>query len=96
MNISVGDLVIFKYERKDPEAKIGLVLKKEIRAMPQYTAINPFNCDGPFPSSVNPIMQEVLSCYCLWTSKKKRSRRWWAPITSLTLVERGRGGTSDA
>jgi hypothetical protein len=96
MNISVGDLVIFKYERKDPEAKIGLVLKKEIRAMPQYTAINPFNCDGPFPSSVNPIMQEVLSCYCLWTSKKKYSRRWWAPITSLTLVEGPRGGSVDA
>ena len=40
MSIKIGDLVIFKYQRKNPNCKIGLVIKKEMRAMQPYGSWN--------------------------------------------------------
>lgn len=87
MDINIGDLVIFKYERKNPKAKVGLVLRKEVRAMPRYAGY-PSEYHGRMP--VDPLIEEVMSCYCLWTHTVSDShRKWWVPVTSLTLVKEG-------
>ena len=83
VNIDVGDLVVFKYEQKKP-VKVGLVLKKELRAMPRY-AMGPHGVDGAF---ADPLLTEVMSCYCLWTTKKdSKYRKWWVPITNIVPIK---------
>jgi hypothetical protein len=79
--------VVFKYEQKNPNAKVGLVLKKGVRVMPRYASIDR-TCGGDFPSRLDPLVQEVMSCYCLWASTGKY-KKWWVPVTNLTLVNRG-------
>jgi hypothetical protein len=78
-NINIGDLVVFKYEQKKP-AKVGLVLKKEVRAMPRY-GMGPYGGDGAF---ADPLLTEIMSCYCLWTAS---NRKWWVPVTNITLIK---------
>ena len=91
MNINVGDLVIFKYERANPKAKLGLVLKKEMRAMPRY-AMGAHGADGAF---ADPLVEETMSCYCLWThTSSKAHSRWWVPIANLKLA--AKEGKDDA
>jgi|7_EtaG_2_1085326.scaffolds.fasta_scaffold01506_5 hypothetical protein len=91
MNINVGDLVIFSYQRKDSKAKVGLVLKKEIRPMPRYAGVpKTDNLGRPMP--LDPLTDDVMSCYCLWTHTEHKhtySKKWWVPIASLTLVIKG-------
>jgi len=82
VNINIGDLVVFKYEQKNPN-KFGLVLKKEMRAMPRY-AMGAHGADGAF---VDPLVEETMSCYCLWTTDKKH-KKWWVPSRNLTLVKK--------
>ena len=82
-NINIGDLVVFKYEEKKPN-KVGLVLKKEVRAMPRY-AMGPYGTEGAF---ADPMIEEVMSCYCLWTTKKQY-RKWCVPVGNLTLIKKG-------
>lgn len=88
MNINIGDLVIFKYEQKNPRAKVGLVLKKEVRAMPRYAGYSPQRHGREDP--LDPLVEEVMSCYCLWTHTiEPTHRKWWVPVTNLTLVTEG-------
>ena len=89
MNINIGDLVIFKYEQKNPKAKVGLVLKKEMRAMPRYAGY-PNERHGR-ETPVDPLVEEVMSCYCLWThTVSPIHRKWWVPVTNLiTLAPEG-------
>jgi len=82
VNINIGDLVVFKYEEKQPN-KVGLVLKKEMRAMPRY-AMGAHGADGAF---ANPLVEETMSCYCLWTTDKQY-RKWWVPVRNLTLIKK--------
>lgn len=86
MNINVGDLVIFKYERKNPKAKVGLVLKKEFRAMPRYAGYaTRDNLGRDIP--VDPLMEEQMCCFCLWTHTVSKSHnKWWVPVANLKLV----------
>lgn len=92
MSIKIGDLVIFKYQRKNPNCKIGLVIKKEMRAMQPYGSWNRLLTLDDIPLSNS---REEMCCYCIWThiehnSDNKGPRRWWAPERNLILYnERG-------
>ena len=88
MNINIGDLVIFKYEQKNPGAKVGLVLKKEMRAMPRYAGYQSERHGREMP--LDPLMEEAMSVYCLWTgTASKTHSMWWVPVLNLTLAAGG-------